>query len=64
MSRDEEIIGADHLTSFLQVSANLRVMGRRVLRKLEVRCPFRAPAKDSESSAADHDFTKGAGGSS
>jgi hypothetical protein len=35
VSRDEEIIGADHLASLLQVSAKLRVMGSSVVRKLQ-----------------------------
>ena len=37
VSGNEEIIGADHLASFLQVSTDLRVVGSRVVGKLEDR---------------------------
>jgi hypothetical protein len=35
VSGNEEIVGADHLASFLEVSTDLRVVGGRVVRKLE-----------------------------
>lgn len=37
MSGDEEIVGADHLASFLQVSTDLRVVRSSVIRKRQNR---------------------------